>query len=118
MGRPLTAAEQAQVTQWIDWTEALIVDRLGPADALNVAVLGMVLIEVASARLRNVDGATSREVAVDDAREVTRYASSRAGLLDLLGDWWSLLAPATSDSGSGAFTVTPYGAPDKAPDAW
>ena len=110
LGRTLTTAENVQVNKWLTWIEALIVARLGPVSALDQGLLGMVACEVAAARLRNPDGATSREVAVDDGREVVRYRDSDATSLSaLLDGYWDLLAPATDAS---AFTIAPTYQPD------
>ncbi len=111
LARDLTPAQQNQATQLIGWTQALIASRLGPIEDLDQALVDMAIVDVVCARLSNPDGLVSYEVAVDDGREVRRYRdSSRTALLGLLDSWWTTLAP--EGTTSGAFTVTPYGAPD------
>lgn len=118
LGRTLTPEESDKVSLWLGWAQGIIAARLGDLNALDQGTLSMVVVEVVSAKLRNEEGLLSHEVAVDDGREVRRYRDSTAtSLTDLLEPWWDTLA--TDDSvSSGAFTVTPYGAPDRSVDAW
>ena len=112
--RTFTPAEDAKITKWLDWIEALISLRVNPA-SLNQPLLGMVAVEVASAKWRNEAGAISQEVAVDDSRVVTRYRDSvTTDLAALLEPWWGTLIPSTADGG--AFTIRPSYEPDR--HAW
>ena len=112
VGRDLTTAESQQVTQWLDWTEALIRQRIDDPALLDQDLLSMVAVNVVAAMLRNQTGAVSQEVAVDDGRVVTRYRDNAAtSLADLLDGWWGTLLPAVA--GGSAFTVRPHFEPDR-----
>ena len=113
IGRELTAAETAQAAQWIEWTEATIARRMGSLAELDVATLQMVIVEAITRRLRMPEPVTQVSVSVDDAN-VNKTYQKATGLIDILPEWWAALGWVES----GAFTVTPYGAPDASPDAW
>ena len=113
IGRELTAAETAQVAQWIEWTEATIARRMGSLAELDVATLQMVIVEAITRRLRMPEPVTQVSVSVDDAN-VNKTYSKATGLIDILPEWWAALGLVES----GAFSVTPYGAPDVSLDAW
>lgn len=111
VGRTLTVGETQQVNLWLSWVDALIIAKLGPTAALDQTLLGMVACEVVGSRLTNPEGATSREVAVDDGREVVRYRDADAATFSaLLDPWWSVLSPPNAQAG--AFTVAPSFQPD------
>lgn len=116
VGRPTySAAEDARWSVWISDARLLILARLGNLDLLDQSVLDYVVRQAVAAQVRKPDDATQVDVAVDDGRVSRRYSSS-AGRVVILDDWWSLLS--SSGVGSGAFTITPYGAPDLPVQEW
>ena len=114
IGRPLSDAETAQVAQWIEWTEATIERRMGSLADLDMVTLQMVIVEAVTARLRSPEPVTQVDIQVDDASVSKRFQRS-SGLIEILPEWWAALGWTES---TGAFTVTPYGAPDVVTDAW
>ena len=113
LGRPLTQAEEAQAAQWIGWAESTIQRRLGDLGALDPDALNMVIVEAVSRRLRMPEPVTQVSMSVDDGN-VNKTYQKATGLIDILPEWWAALGWVES----GAFSVTPYGAPDASPDAW
>lgn len=113
LGRSLTQAEEAQAAQWIGWAESTIQRRLGDLGALDPDTLNMVIVEAVSRRLRMPEPVSQVSVSVDDGN-VNKTYQKATGLIDILPEWWAALGWVES----GAFTVTPYGAPDASPDAW
>lgn len=113
LGRSLSTSEAAQVAQWIVWAESTIQRRLGDLGALDPDTLNMVIVEAVSRRLRMPEPVTQVSVSVDDANVNKTYQKS-TGLIDILPEWWAALGWVES----GAFSVTPYGAPDASLDAW
>lgn len=115
IGRILTDSETAQAELWIGWAETTIEGRLGNLADLDPNILNMVVTEAVTARLRSPEPVTQVDVQVDDASVSKRYAKS-SGLIEILPEWWAALGWVGL---SGAFSVTPYGAPDVATiDAW
>lgn len=112
LGRDITtAAEQAQVTQWIADAELLIGARLGDIAELDQDILAYVVREAVLLMMRNPEGYQSETI--DD---YTYRHGSSSGRVAILAEWWDLLTP---DATSGAFTITPYGeAGYSEPDAW
>ena len=113
LGRSLSTTESAQAAQWIGWAESTIQRRLGDLAQLDPDTLNMVIVEAVSRRLRMPEPVTQVSVSVDDAN-VNKTYSKATGLIDILPEWWAALGWVES----GAFSVTPYGAPDVSPDAW
>jgi len=113
LGRSLTQAEEAQAAQWVGWAESTIQRRLGDLGSLDPDTLNMVIVEAVSRRLRMPEPVTQVSVSVDDAN-VNKTYQKATGLIDILPEWWAALGWVES----GAFSVTPYGAPDVSPDAW
>ena len=113
LGRPLTQAEEAQAAQWIGWAESTIQRRLGNLAQLDPDTLNMVIVEAVSRRLRMPEPVSQVSVSVDDAN-INKTYQKATGLIDILPEWWAALGWVES----GAFSVTPYGAPDTSPDAW
>ena len=113
LGRSLTQAEEAQAAQWIGWAESTIQRRLGDLAQLDPDTLYRVIVEAVSRRLRMPEPVTQVSVSVDDAN-VNKTYQKATGLIDILPEWWAALGWVES----GAFSVTPYGAPDTSPDAW
>lgn len=117
IGRPLTDAETAQATQWLEVVEAMLSGRipdLHPQVAAG-AILEALVVQVEAAavvrKLRNPDGLRSWSATVDDSTVQQTTASAAAdGTLRILPDEWALLIP---DSG-GAFSVRPSYAPSVA----
>lgn len=116
LGRTLTQAEVAQVLMWIGDARALIGARLGDLALLDQGLLDYVVREAVVARvLRPPGDATQVDVSVDDARVSRRYSSGSGGV-SILDEWWDLLSPV--QTGRGAFTIRPYGAPDVYATPW
>ena len=113
LGRTLTSAETVQAEKWIASTLTLIATRLGDTTLLDQDVLDLVVLEAVSLRMKNPDGVTQREVAVDDGRVSTRWEKA-TGQINILPEWWELLTPVRE---SGAFTVRPSYEPDRC-HAW
>lgn len=108
LGRPLSDTERAQATLWIGWAEAEISARMGDLDALDQAILTMVIVEAVTVRLRNPEAVTQVAVQIDDGRMERRYQKS-TGLIEIRPEWWARLGWVDA---VGAFTVTPHGTPD------
>lgn len=100
-------AEYAQWEQWIADARFLISARLGDITLLDQPTVDYVVRQAVVAHVRRPDDATQITVAVDDASSSRTYRSSR-GRVEILDEWWALLAP--TDSRTRAFSVTPYGA--------
>lgn len=123
--RPLTDAEQALVALWVDWVFADVYAAAAAAGmdphGLDPTQLDRFVIESVLYRLAHPDDATQVDVQVDDARVSRRYSSS-TGQFVYQAEWWGWLdipAPVRAGENRGAFTVTPYGAPDAGVvDAW
>ena len=113
LGRSLSTTESAQAAQWIGWAESTIQRRLGDLGALDPDTLNMVIVEAVSRRLRMPEPVSQVSVSVDDAN-INKTYQKATGLIDILPEWWAALGWVES----GAFSVTPYGAPDVSPDAW
>ena len=113
LGRTLTSAETVQAEKWIASTLTIIATRLGDTTLLDQDVLDLVVLEAVSLRMKNPDGVTQREVAVDDGRVSTRWEKA-TGQINILPEWWELLTPVRE---SGAFTVRPSYEPDRC-HAW
>ena len=103
LGRTLTEAEQAQVTQWIADAELLILTRLGDLAELDQDVLAYVVREAALARMRNPEGYQSETI--DDYTYRMPRETQRVSILD---EWWDLLSPSSSTV---AFSIRPFSEP-------
>lgn len=108
LGRTLSAAESAQVEKWIAWAEATIAARMGSLVNLDSGALNMVIVEAVTMRLRMPEPVVQSTYSVDDA-SVSRTYQRSTGLIEILPEWWAALGWVES----GAFTVTPYGQPDR-----
>ena len=128
LGRPLSPGETQQVEAWLEDLEAQILLRIPnffdlvsvgtPSEAVVRAVMCSSVIRV----LNNPKGLRQSTVSIDDySRTETVDTTASSGALYMTDDEWNLLLPGTSGD---AFTITPYGAPDRAagwwvhPDAW
>jgi|SRR5690625_297595 len=115
LGRPtVDPVEARQVNAWIGDVESLILARIPDlpervAEGVpTAAVVTMVVCNAVIRKINNPDGKVSE--GVDDYQY--RYnEQTRKGDLFLTDEEWAMLAPASS---SGAFSVTPYGEPDRA----
>lgn len=112
LGRPIsTAAEQDQVTWWLDGAEIIIRARLGDPALLDQDVLRYVEVEAVVGKVqRNGTAESSITVAVDDG-SVTRRYENAVSTADITEEWWSLLGP---DVGNGISSTRPYFEPDSA----
>src|SRR5688500_15490466 len=87
-----TGPEYTQWERWIADARMLISARLGDLMALDQERLDYVVRQAVSAHVRRPDDATQVAVAVDDGSVSRTYRSSR-GRVEIIDDWWSLLAP-------------------------
>jgi hypothetical protein len=69
--------------------------------------LDYVIREAVAAHAQRPDSSTQVSTSVDDASVSKTYSSSK-GRVAILDEWWALLGLATA-SGSGAFSIRPYG---------
>lgn len=99
-------AEYAQWEQWIADARMLISARLGDLTALDQERLDYVVRQAVTAHVRRPDDATQVAVSVDDGNVSRTYRSSR-GRVEIIDDWWALLAPV--DTTGKAFSITPSG---------
>ena len=122
-GRTLSPSESAQVAAWIEDLEAEISERVTNLPELiaagrpTVGTLKRVISAAVIRKLQNPEGLRTTTVAIDDySTTKTVDSSNSAGLLGLTDEEWSLILPGSSGE---AFTIRPYGAPDRsAPDLW
>lgn len=113
LGRSITTdAELAQVNAWLADVETLILSRIPTLAALIAAGApsqGIVVMVEANAvirKIRNPEGKVSEDI--DDYRYRLNADAARGDLF-LTDPEWALLSPG---NGSGAYSVTPYFAPD------
>lgn len=100
LGRTAPSAGTPEYQQWEMWISdalMLIEARLGDLAALDQAKLDYVVREAVVAHVRRPDDATQVAVSVDDGSVSRTYRSSK-GRIEILDEWWNLLAP---DSGEG-----------------
>lgn len=102
----LAAPEYAQWELWISDARFLIGRRLGDITALDQDTVDYVVRQAVAAHVKRPDDATQVTVSVDDASSSKTYRSSR-GRVEIIDDWWALLAP--TDTTGKAFSITPYG---------
>lgn len=98
--------EYVQWEQWIADARMLISARLGDLTALDQDRLDYVVRQAVAAHVRRPDDATQVAVSVDDGSVSRTYRSSR-GRVEIIDDWWSLLAP--TDTTGKAFSIRPSG---------
>lgn len=101
-----TSTEFAQWELWIADALFLIGRRLGDVTLLDQPTLDYVVRQAVAAHVRKPDDATQVAVTVDDGSVSRTYSSSR-GRVEIIDDWWNLLAPA--DTTGKAFSITPSG---------
>ena len=116
LGRPLNSTEEAQVSLWIGWLEADIALRLPPPTLVDDLVAQRVIVQSIAAYMDNPSAASEVQVSVDDGSVTKRYTKS-LGRVQILPELWADLG---WSGDTGAFTVTPYAAPDVGADvdAW
>lgn len=114
LGRP-TPLDETLSDQWQSWIDRAVrlierrAARLGVALAdLDADVIDDVVLLAVAEHARNPEGVDTYDISVDDGRESRRYRHS-SGRITITDEWWSWLFPG---SGSGAFSVRPYGEPD------
>ncbi|WP_330473824.1 hypothetical protein [Terrabacter sp. C0L_2] len=114
LGRPtpLSESDSARFQSWIDQALYLIGRRYS-IDALNSADVDYVVLMAVAEHARHADSAKKVTVSVDDGNVSKEYdtPSSRVSIWD---DLWDVLEPQVS--GGGAFTIGPFGAPDRIGD--
>ena len=99
-----TDAEYAQWELWIADARFLIGKRLGDITALDQDTVDYVVRQAVAAHVKRPDDATQVAVSVDDGSVSRTYRSSR-GRVEIIDDWWALLAPA--DTTGKAFSIRP-----------
>lgn len=105
---PSTASpEYRQWEQWIADALMLISARLGDTTLLDQARLDYVVRQAVTAHALRPDDATQVSVQVDDGSMSKTYRSS-SGRVEILDEWWRLLAPV--DTTGKAFSITPHAA--------
>lgn len=98
------AAEQAQITWWLNGVELFITARLGDVAELDQDVVKYVEVEAVVAKINRAGRTESRiTVAVDDG-SVSRYYENAITSSDITEEWWNLLDPTF---GSGMHSVRP-----------
>ena len=102
----VSGAEFAQWELWIADALFLIGRRLGDVTALDQPTLDYVVRQAVSAHVKRPDDATQVAVSVDDGSVSRTYRSSR-GRVEIIDDWWALLAP--TDTTGKAFSIRPSG---------
>lgn len=100
------SAEYAQWELWIADARFLIGKRLGDITQLDQPTVDYVVRQAVAAHVKRPDDATQVSVGVDDGNVSKTYRSGR-GRVEILDEWWTLLAPA--DSSSRAFSIRPSG---------
>jgi hypothetical protein len=110
LGRSISdAAEQAQITWWLDGIELIIVKRLGPVVDLDQAVVKYVEVEAVVQKVNQVGRSESSiTVSVDDG-SVTRRYEDAVSASDITDEWWRLLDP---DANLGTASIRPSFEPD------
>lgn len=104
LGHSIPTTEQRdQVSLWIAQARTIIAARLGALDALDQAILDMVVTEAVANRVKRPDAFRKVSVQVDDA-SVSREYESSAGQIEILPEWWALLSPTHTR----AFSIRPY----------
>lgn len=97
--------EDETVNYWISVAELKIRNKLGDLDELNQDNLRYVIVQAVSAHVRNPDGLTRVDVAVNGASESRTIARS-TGEITIKDEWWEMLSPTTKKSRQ-AFTIEP-----------
>lgn len=96
--------EYAQWERWIADALMLIAARLGDVSELDQDRLDYVVRQAVTAHVRRPDDATQVSVSIDDGATSRTYRSAR-GRVEIIDEWWALLAPA--DTTGKAFSITP-----------
>lgn len=107
LGRTAPGPATTEYTQWERWiadTLMLIGARLGDVTLLDQVRLDYVIRQAVTAHVRRPDDATQVAIQVDDGNVSRTYRSSR-GRVEIIDEWWRLLAP--TDTTGKAFSITP-----------
>ena len=112
----LAAPDSGSVTEarynlWIEDALMLVqvrYDLMGDETiVVDQARLDYVIREAVAAHAARPDASTQVSVSVDDASVAKTYSTGK-GRVSILDEWWTLLGLVTT-SGSGAFSIRPYG---------
>lgn len=109
LGRTTPAIDTPEYAQWEMWIAdalMLISARLGDTTLLDQSRLDYVVRQAVAAHVRRPDDATQVAVSVDDGSVSRTFRSSR-GRVEIIDEWWALLAP--KDSTGKAFSIRPFG---------
>lgn len=107
LGRPLTAAEVAQVGKWIAWLSADIDRKMGGLH-IDMTIAEQAVTESIVTYMRNPDSALSVTASVDDGSVSKRY-SSASGRVELLDHFWAKLG--WVERRRGAYSIRPHYVP-------
>lgn len=106
LGRTVPDQQTPEYAQWELWiadARMLISARLGDITALDYVIVDYVVRQAVSAHVKRPDDATQVAVQVDDGSVSKTFRSSR-GRVEILDEWWKLLAPKTTGR---AFSIQP-----------
>lgn len=112
LGRAAPEADSVTEQQWQMWIDdaLMLIDlrktQLEVTDPLDPVSLDYVVREAVTAHIRRPDNATQVTVSVDDGSTSRTYRSGR-GRVEIIDEWWALLA-LTPPTG-GAFAVDMLG---------
>lgn len=107
LGRTVPSSDSTEYAQWELWIAdalMLISARLGVLADLDQDRLNYVVRQAVSAHVKRPDDATQVAVSVDDG-SVSRTFRTARGRVEIIDDWWALLAPA--DTSARAFSIRP-----------
>lgn len=109
LGRTAPEPQSPEYAQWELWiadARMLISARLGDITQLDFTLVDYVVRQAVSAHVKRPDDATQVAVSVDDGSVSKTFRSAR-GRVEILDEWWKLLAPKTTGR---AFSITPVAA--------
>lgn len=101
--------DSQQARQWSMWMADALLQirvRLGDVNLLDAAVVDYVVRKSVAEKIKRPDGATSVEVAVDDAR-VSRTYNKASGQVTILPEWWAMLSPQAERGRAFSIDMTP-----------
>lgn len=97
--------EDETVNYWISVAELKIRNKLGDLEELDEQNLKYVIVQAVSAHVRNPDGTSRIDVAVNGASE-SRTLTRSTGEITIKDEWWEMLSPKTKKLRQ-AFTIEP-----------